>query len=33
MDDFIKLVKFLAAVYGACAAVSTAWRLGADLLG
>jgi hypothetical protein len=33
VEDFIKLVKFLAAAYGACVAVSTVWRLGADLFG
>jgi hypothetical protein len=33
VDDFIKLIKFLVAAYGAYVAVTTAWRLGTDLLG
>jgi hypothetical protein len=32
MNDMIKLIAFIAAVYGAYRAVSTAWRLGSDLL-
>jgi len=32
MDDLVKLLAFLAAVYGACQAVRTAWRLGNNLL-
>jgi hypothetical protein len=33
VDDVIKLVRFLAAAYGAYVAVTTAWHLGTDLLG
>jgi len=31
MDVFIKLAKFLIALYGAWTAAATAWRLGAEL--
>lgn len=33
MDEFIKLLMFMAAVYGAYQSVKTAWRLGAELFG
>jgi len=33
MDDFIKLLMFLAALYGAYHSARTAWRLGAELFG
>lgn len=33
MDDLLKLLLFAAAVYGAYAAVRTAWQFGNDLLG
>jgi hypothetical protein len=32
MDDFIKFLMFLGALYGAYQSAKTAWRLGADLL-
>jgi hypothetical protein len=32
MNDLVKLLMFLAAVYGAYQAARTAWRLGDDLL-
>jgi hypothetical protein len=31
MDVFIKLVKFMMALYGAWTSAVTAWRLGAEL--
>jgi len=33
MNDFLKLIAFMIAVYGAYHAVRTAWRLGTDLFG
>lgn len=33
MDDVIKLLMFLAALYGACQSARKAWQLGTELFG
>jgi hypothetical protein len=33
MDDFIKVLMFVAALYGAYRSARTAWRLGTELFG
>jgi len=33
MDDFVKFLMFVGALYSAYQSAKTAWRLGTDLLG